>query len=146
MRTSHVAAAVAIPTIFLGLSAFERAWTMAASLAPGAPPPLPLDRPFVEHVLLSVMHGVPGLLLLVLGPVQLSATLRARRPALHCWSGRLFVLSATSAAVTGLVMNTIFPVVGGSLKVAVVIVMGVSTLAAVDLGVRANRRRDVQAH
>ncbi|MBB4840710.1 hypothetical protein HNP52_003802 [Sphingomonas kyeonggiensis] len=47
-------------------------------------------------------HFVTGGILLLLGPVQLIAAIRARIPALHRWLGRLYVTAAAIAGLGGL--------------------------------------------
>src|SRR4051812_31134489 len=58
-----------------------------------ASPNAALDAGFERHPLLTMIHIVPGLLFVTLGPLQFVPKLRARRPRLHRWTGRL-VLAA----------------------------------------------------
>jgi hypothetical protein len=106
----------------------------------------PTDLAFAEHRLTGFLHVVPGLLMVLLMPLQMSARVRLKWPALHRWSGRVFVLTGLLLSITGVVMNMLFPVVGGLLKVTVIYVMCIAEVATLALGMRAIWRRDVAAH
>jgi hypothetical protein len=59
-----------------------------------------------DHYPLAVVgHIIGGTLMLMLGFIQFSSTLRRRWPALHRWSGRLLVAAGAYFAISGLVMN-----------------------------------------
>src|SRR5690242_19473457 len=51
----------------------------------------PLDAGFARYPLLTLVHIIPGLLFMVLGPLQLARPIRSRMPVLHRWCGRVFV-------------------------------------------------------
>jgi uncharacterized membrane protein len=79
---------------------------LAGSPAPaGLPEAAALDAGFARHPLLTMAHIVPGLLFVVLGPLQFVQTLRMRRPALHRWMGRLLLTSGIVIGLTALVMS-----------------------------------------
>src|ERR1700726_3698890 len=50
-----------------------------------------LDDLFAHYPVLTLIHIVPGLLFMLLGPLQFSSTIRARHLRWHRWSGRVFV-------------------------------------------------------
>ena len=49
-----------------------------------------LDDLFARYPSLTLIHILPGLLFMILGPLQFSATLRALHPRWHRWSGRVY--------------------------------------------------------
>jgi Predicted membrane protein (DUF2306) len=59
------------------------------------------------------LHFVAGGVLLILGPLQLFAAIRARTPAIHRWVGRLYIAAALGAGVGGLVYIACKGTVGG---------------------------------
>lgn len=61
------------------------------------------------------VHFLGGGILLVLGNIQLLATVRHRYPAFHRWTGRLYAAMAILAAIGGLVHIAIDGTVGGTL-------------------------------
>src|SRR5207249_2067076 len=63
------------------------------------------DEGFARHPLLTMIHIVPGLLFVVLGPLQFVRTLRTRRPALHRWIGRVVLASGLIIGISALVMS-----------------------------------------
>lgn len=142
--TRHVApaAAVLIALLFLVIPSFGR-------LAFLVDPPVtsnPTDMAFATHRPTGLLHIVPGLVMVALMPMQASGRLRQRWPLLHRWSGRLFVLVGLSLCTTAVVMNILFPTVGGLLKRTVIYAMCAALLATMALGLRAIRRRDVSEH
>ena len=73
--------------------------------SPRSGSPAPLDANFRQHPRLTMVHIVPGLLFIVLGPFQFIRRLRTRRPALHRWMGRVFIVSGLVVGTTALVMG-----------------------------------------
>ena len=140
----HVAPAAAalIPVLFIVVPSLAR-------LAFLLNPPVsmnPTDMAFALHRPTGLLHILPGLVMVALMPIQASRRLRQRWPALHRWSGRVFVLVGLSLCASAVVMNIRFPVVGGLLKQSVIYAMCVAQLATKALGMRAIRRRDVSGH
>lgn len=79
-------------------------------LAPSLAPPrfaeaAAMDAGFRRHPLLTMVHIIPGLLFVVLGPLQFVRTLRSRRPGLHRWTGRIVIASGMIVGTTALVMS-----------------------------------------
>ena len=142
LRNLAPALAVLIALAFLVLPSIAR-FTFLID-----PPALsePTDIAFAEHRLTGFLHIVPGLVMVLLMPVQMSTRLRLKWPQLHRWSGRVFVLTGLIVALTGVVMNVLFPVVGGLLKVTVIYAMCIAEVATLALGLRAIWMRDVAAH
>ena len=64
-----------------------------------------LDAGFEPHPLLTMIHIVPGLLFVTLGPLQFVPKLRARRPGVHRWTGRVVLASGIVIGATALVMS-----------------------------------------
>jgi hypothetical protein len=58
-------------------------------------------------------HLLTGTVLLLLGPVQLFGSLRCRWPALHRWIGRVYVASAGTAGLGGLIFVLLEGTIGG---------------------------------
>src|SRR5437762_8043087 len=68
-------------------------------------PSAALDAGFERHPLLTMIHIVPGLLFVTLGPLQFVPKLRARRPGVHRWTGRVVLASGIVIGATALVMS-----------------------------------------
>lgn len=61
---------------------------------------------FPDKTVAAAVHfGVGGFVLLV-GPFQFLPRLRARRPSLHRWTGRLYVTGCLASAIAALVLAT----------------------------------------
>lgn len=74
-------------------------------LFPGAPGGAPgiVDNAFTRYGVLTVHAGF-ALVALTIGPFQFLKGLRARRPHLHRWMGRTYVLACLVAGAAGLVL------------------------------------------
>jgi Predicted membrane protein (DUF2306) len=113
---------------FLGVIAvaviFRRAGALLPVFAhgyhPSPPPANPalaqfagLDDIFASHVVLTMIHIVPGLLFVTLGPLQFNATLRASHLRWHRVSGRVYLAAAYIIGVSALIMSFAMPAIGG---------------------------------
>jgi len=114
--------------IFLGFIAVavivRRAVALLPILAHTYQPPQPgrnpalaqfagLDDIFARHAVLTMIHIVPGLLFVTLGPLQFNATLRSRHLRWHRASGRVYLVSAYIIGVSALIMSFVVPAIGG---------------------------------
>src|SRR5882724_3004732 len=72
-----------------------------------------LDDLFAHYPILTLAHIVPGLLFMLLGPLQFSPTIRARHLRWHRWSGRIFVICGVVIGISALVMSLDMPAIGG---------------------------------
>lgn len=80
-------------TIFLGLIGIAVVIRRSIVLCtgPGAGFNTQLDAGFARHARLTLAHIIPGLVFMVLGPLQFVRRLRVGRPAVHRWIGRIFL-------------------------------------------------------
>ena len=98
-----------------------------------------LDAGFERHALLTVLHIVPALVFLVLGPVQF---LRLRA---HRWTGRVFFGAALMVGITALVMSPRMAI-GGAKETAATTFFGIVFLFDLIKGFVHIRRREVALH
>jgi len=89
-------------TLTLTLSAIGVIAVLARLFRLGAPP-RGTDTGFAEHSLLTAIHILPGLLFVVLAPLQFVRSLRKGR--LHRWLGRALVAVGLVIGVSALVMS-----------------------------------------
>jgi uncharacterized membrane protein len=98
-------------TFFLVLIGIAIVFRRALQLfAPSPAPPrfkdaAALDAGFSRHLLLTMVHIIPGLFFVVLGPFQFVRKLRNRRPGLHRAMGRVVLASGMIVGSTALVMS-----------------------------------------
>jgi uncharacterized membrane protein len=104
-----------------------------------------LDRWFVAHPALILFHVVPGALFLTLVPFQFSSRIRNRYIRFHRWSGRVLVLIASLAGLSGLLLGASFPY-GGPAAASAVFVAGSLFLFALIRAFIVIRRQDVVLH
>lgn len=65
-------------------------------------PAADLDAHFASERALILMHILPAVLFMVLGPLQFVRGLRSRYPQVHRWSGRIFLTASAVVGITGL--------------------------------------------
>src|SRR4030081_108773 len=85
----------------------------AATSNPKAAQFVALDDLFAHYPILTLVHIVPGLLFMLLGPLQFSSSIRARHLRWHRLSGRIFVICGVVIGVSALVMSLAMPAIGG---------------------------------
>ena len=105
-----------------------------------------LDDLFAHYPVLTLVHIVPGLLFMILGPLQLSSTIRARYPQWHRWSGRIFVICGAVIGVSALIMSFGMPAIGGVNQAAATTLFAVFFLFALGKAVWHIRRREIAQH
>ncbi|MEQ1783896.1 MAG: DUF2306 domain-containing protein [Hyphomonadaceae bacterium] len=92
------------------------------------------------------MHFFAGAVLLLFGPIQLVAQVRAKAPAVHRWIGRIYALAAFLAGAGGLTFIAIKGTVGGMpMTVGFAMYGGLMVIAAVQT-VRHAMARNIDVH
>jgi uncharacterized membrane protein len=89
---------IALCSVLVGLASYRY-------LAPGAPggaPPI-LANSFTRFGVLTI-HAAAASTALIIGPFQFMPRQRARRPGLHRWMGRLYVLACLIGGLSGAVL------------------------------------------
>ena len=105
-----------------------------------------LDDLFAKYALLTLIHILPALLFVTLGPLQFHAGLRARHPLWHRVSGRVFLVAALVIGSSALVMSFWMPAVGGPLQAIATAIFSAYFLYALGKGFWHIRRRELPRH
>ena len=105
-----------------------------------------LDNIFARHPALSLVHIVPGLFFMVLGPIQFSRSIRARHLWWHRLSGRIFVVCGLVIGVSALVMSFAIPAIGGVNQAAATTLFSILFLFALSKAFWHIRRREIALH
>src|SRR5580765_5246876 len=64
-----------------------------------------LDDLFAHYPILTLVHIVPGLLFMLMAPLQFSSRIRARHLRWHRISGRIFIVCGVVIGISALVMS-----------------------------------------
>jgi uncharacterized membrane protein len=118
----------------------------AAPVNPRAAQFAALDDLFARYPILTLIHIVPGLFFVVLGPLQLSATIRARHLRWHRFSGRIFVVCGLVIGVSALVMSLGMPAIGGVNQAAATTLFAIFFLFALCKAFWHIRHREIVLH
>ena len=105
-----------------------------------------LDDLFARFPILTLVHILPGLLFMVLGPLQFSSTIRARHLQWHRWSGRIFVSCGVVIGISALVMSLGMPAIGGINQAAATTLFAAFFLFALCKAFWHIRRREIALH
>jgi uncharacterized membrane protein len=105
-----------------------------------------LDDLFARHPILTLVHIVPGMLFMILGPLQFSSRIRARHLRWHRLSGRVFVVCGLVIGISALVMSFGMPAIGGVNQAAATTLFGAFFLFALCKAFWHIRRREVALH
>lgn len=118
-----------IAVIFLALIGVLVATRRAVVLIkPGAMsanknPAAGLDEHFATEKALTLLHVIPGMIFMILGPLQFVRRLRETHPEIHRWTGRIFLTVSAVIGVTGLTM-AMRGTVGGADEKAAILLFG----------------------
>ena len=107
---------------------------------------VPLDDLFAHYPILTLIHIIPGLLFMILGPFQLSAGIRARYPKFHRVNGRIFLACATIVGISALVMSFGMPAIGGVNQATATTLFATFFLFALGNALWHIRRREIGLH
>jgi len=88
--------------------------------------PVP-DAGFAAHPLLTLIHIIPGLLFMLLAPLQFVKRLRAHYPRAHRFIGYIVLASGLIIGTTALIMGSIMAI-GGITETLAVTVFGIAFL------------------
>lgn len=123
-----------------------RATSLAQTMLGAALPPTDsYDAGFAHRPGLTLLHMAPGLVFVILGPLQFVTSIRTRHLNLHRWCGRIYVTSGLLVGMTALIMGSIIGYAGLTETVAVTF-FSVLFLSFLGLAVYHIRRGEIPAH
>jgi uncharacterized membrane protein len=103
------------------------------------------DSGFRQHALLTLVHILPGVLFIVLGPLQFVGRIRRRHLWLHRLLGRIYVATSVVVGLSAIALN-LTVAIGGALEVAATLVFGPLFLFALGRGFLLARRHQIRPH
>ncbi|HKE24714.1 MAG TPA: DUF2306 domain-containing protein [Bryobacteraceae bacterium] len=112
---------------------------------PGPPGQARLDDGFSRHRLLTLVHIVPGLLFVLLAPLQFAPGLRTRRPRIHRVAGWIAISSGFVIGGSALIMSPQMAI-GGINETAATMLFALLFLFSLWKGLAAIRRRRIREH
>jgi uncharacterized membrane protein len=73
--------------------------------SPNFPEAAAMDAGFARHPVLTMLHITPGLLFILLAPLQFVRRVRNRKPKLHRWIGRVVLVCGIVIGSSALIMS-----------------------------------------
>ena len=104
------------------------------------------DVRYIQHPWATLLHIIPGVLFLSLGPLQFIARIRQRRIRVHRRLGRILLISGAISGVLALIVNFLFPAAGGVSTQAATAFFGVIFLFSLAKAFRHIVRKEVPQH
>ncbi len=101
---------------------------------------------YVQHPRVALLHIIPGLLFLTLGPLQFVPRIRERRIGLHRRLGRVLAACAAISGLFALTANFRFPAFGGVSTQAATMFFGAIFLFSLAKAIRHIRRKEIPLH
>jgi uncharacterized membrane protein len=113
----------------------------------GAPasPASALDAGFARHMVLTLIHILPGGLFLTLASLQFVPSIRQKHLQVHRWMGRVLVVCGLIIGVSALVMSYTMNI-GGPNETAATTLFAIVFLICLNKGYLHIRRREVERH
>src|SRR2546425_2597324 len=105
-----------------------------------------LDDLFARYPILTLVHIAPGLLFMLLGPLQFSSTIRARHLRWHRWTGRVFMGCGLIIGASALMMSFTMKSIGGVNQAAATILFGAFFLFALCKAFWHIRHHEIACH
>jgi uncharacterized membrane protein len=108
-------------------------------------PAAELDASFADRRKLTLAHILPGVLFMVLGPLQFVRGLRSKYPRVHRWCGRIFLVTSAVIGISGLTL-AFGKTIGGVDEKAAIALFGSFFLIALAKGLWHALRREFAQH
>ncbi len=105
-----------------------------------------LDDLFAHYPLLTLIHIVPGLFFMILGPLQFSVKIRANHLWWHRLNGRILVACGLVIGISALIMSLRMPAIGGVTQATATTLFGTYFLFALATALWHIRHRDIALH
>jgi uncharacterized membrane protein len=88
------------------------------------------DDIFARYPVLTLIHILPALLFIAIGPFQFNKNIRNKYPKWHRRMGRVFLICGMIIGITGFVMSIVMPAIGGVNQAASTVMFSVFFLYA----------------
>lgn len=143
LRAAQITAALLLVIV---ISAVVRRFAIdMPHLAAGTQPEDEFDRRYVAQPWLAYLHLTPGVLYLLLAPLQLAYRFRSRHYTFHRRLGRVLAGAAMVSGIFALIFGSLFSF-GGLSEASAAVVFGLWFLTSLVLAVRAIRRDNIVDH
>lgn len=105
-----------------------------------------LDSSFSQHKAVTLIHILPGLLFMILGPLQFMPHLRRKHIQFHRWNGRIFLIAAFVVGVSAICLPFVLSPIGGLTEATGTLVFGTYFLLALTKAWTHIRRKNIVLH
>lgn len=130
-----VAVLTTVVMVFVGIRISQ---DFPAVFSGDLPPVDSFERRYAEHPMLAYAHILPGVVYLLVAPLQVSRSFRNRSLRRHRELGRVALAAGLLTGFFAIVVGTVFPF-GGFAEASASVVFGIYFLAALALAFRAIR-------
>jgi len=106
----------------------------------------PFDSGFGQHPVVTLIHILPGVLFMLLGPLQFMPGIRNRYTNFHRVSGYVFIFSSYLVGISALCLPFVMSPIGGVNEAAASLLYGCFFLIALSLAWRAILLKNLALH
>lgn len=130
-----IAVLTTVVMVFVGIRVSQ---DLPAVISGDLPPVDSFERRYAEYPMLAYAHIVPGVVYLLVAPLQVSRSFRRRSLRRHRKLGRVALVAGMLTGFFAIVVGTVFPF-GGLAETSASVVFGIYFLTALALAYRAIR-------
>jgi uncharacterized membrane protein len=109
------------------------------------PNPNSYNEGFEQHPVQTLMHVIPGLLFMLLGPIQFMETIRKKYINFHRWCGRIFLVSCLFIVASAFYIVVTFPFEGLIEQLATLFFGGLFTYSLI-MAYHHIRKKNISKH
>lgn len=141
---AKVLSVVIVFLIFIGVIAATVRVLMLAQYLP-VPPTNIFDAGFMRNPILTLLHILPGVAFLILGPLQFVRKIRTSYPVFHRWSGYVYVVSGVFVGISAFILSIVIAY-GGIAETTAGTFFSSLFLIFLGIAIYQIRRRKVASH
>lgn len=147
-RLTRLLRALVYILVFIALASVARRIlamnNLIPNFSPGGGPPF--DAGFAKHPVIMYIHMLPGVLFMILGPLQFMPAIREKHIRFHRLNGRVYLVSACLVGLSALSLPFIVRPIGGVNEAAATTLFALVFLASLSKAFYHILRREIALH
>lgn len=147
-RLTRLLRALVYILVFIALASVARRIlamnNLIPNFSPGGEPPF--DAGFAKHPVIMYIHMLPGVLFMILGPLQFMPAIREKHIRFHRLNGRVYLVSACLVGLSALSLPFIVRPIGGVNEAAATTLFALVFLASLSKAFYHILRREIALH
>jgi uncharacterized membrane protein len=130
----------------VGNDSWRRTVLVLIEVTKGLPELDPFNQRYVDHPWLTMMHTIPGVLFVILGPMQFMSPIRKHAPRMHRIFGRVYLTIAMFSAIIAIAITFVFPIWGMTINQLLTLSLGIWMIFSLSKAFTYIRARKIPLH